>query len=1163
MPNQQAWFVAAFCMVVFFFCPGVRADSAMISSGCDYDYPPYCLVTKDQQADGFSVALLRAGLKAMGQAVSFRYGAWNALKQDLLEGRIKVLPMVTRTPEREQLYDFTFPYITMHATIVVHKDSTSIRSLSDLKGKQVAVLKGDYAEELFDQIDFDAKIVTTNTSMAALSELANGRHHAVVMQKLVALQLMKQGRLTNLRIVGPPLKSFKTSFCFAVQKGDQALLALLNEGLSIVIADGTFRKLSAKWFAPLEAIGPKTRQIIIGGDNNYPPYEFLDGNGEPAGFNVDLTRAIARHLDLDVEIRLKPWAEIRKALVTNEIDALQGMFYSPERDKIVGFSPAHTIVSHGIVVRKGTKIPETVADLSDMSILVQAGDIMHEDALGQGYGKQLITVETPEKALELLAEGRYDCALITRMPALYLIDKKGLKNLRISKLSMVPLEYCYAVSKDNGVLLATLSEALAAMKNTGEYRKIHSKWLGVYEKPEIGFGEVLNYSLYIIIPFLLLLMGSFVWTRTLRRKVLDRTAELELEICEHKLTLEALGKSETRFQQITANALEWIWEVDANGLYTYSSAVVEKILGYRPEDLVHKKYFYNLLHPTRQEDIKKNAFEAFAQKKSLRERINKLVHKDGRTVWISTSAVPVLDKNGTLLGYRGADTDITQRKLTAEAFRESQLKYRAIMESMKEPVYICSQDFSIAYMNPIMIKRAGRDARGEKCFKAIHGVDKPCAWCDFEAVKKGNAHEVEIVSPKDNHSFYISSTPVVHDDGSVSILNVYRDTTKIKKIEARLQQAQKMEAIGTLAGGIAHDFNNILFPIIGYTELLLEDFPQENDHHDYLNRVLIGAKRAGELVKQILTFSRQTDHELKPLRAQLVIKEALKLIASSLPSTIAIHQNIEKACEVVLADPTHIHQIVMNLSTNAFHAMEETGGDLTVSYKKVELPAEEMNDEHMTPGTYACLTVTDTGMGMEPKVIDRIFDPYFTTKGEGKGTGLGLSVIHGIVKSYNGNITVSSRPGVGTEFQIHIPTVEKIPETAHGEVNTSIQKGNERVLLVDDQEDVVQLEKQMLERLGYDVTTQISSRDAFHLFRADPDRFDLIITDMTMPNMTGDKLAGEVIKIRPDMPIILCTGFSDMISREKAASMGLKGFLLKPVLMEEFSITVRKVLDRN
>ncbi|MCP4118090.1 MAG: transporter substrate-binding domain-containing protein [Desulfobacteraceae bacterium] len=1030
-----AWFLFVSAVVAFFLCPSLQADSAMISSGCEYDYPPYSAVTKDQQAEGFSVELLVASLKAMGREVSFRPGHWNDLKKDLLEGGIKVLPMVSRTHEREQIYDFSFPYITMHGTIVVHKDTTSIRSLADLEGKQVAVMKGDYAEEFFDQIEFDAEIVTTNTSMDALAELANGRHDAVVMQKLVGLQLMKQGRLTDLRIAGPPLKSFKQSFCFAVQKGDQELLAILNEGLSIVIADGTFRQLSTKWFAPLEAIGPGTRQIIIGGDDNYPPYEFLDENGEPAGFNVDLTRAIARRLGIPVEIQLKPWASIREALETNKIDALQGMFYSPERDVTAEFSPAHTIVSHGIVVRKGSKMPDSVADLSGKSILVQAGDIMHDFAVRQGYGTQLIAVETPEKALELLAKGRYDCALITKVPALYLIEKKGYKNLLVSRQSMVPLEYCYAVSNDNGVLLARMSEALTAIKNTGEYRKIYSKWLGLYEKPEIGFWEVLNYSLYLIIPFCVLLMGSFVWSRTLQRKVLDRTAELELEMHEHKLT--------------------------------------------------------------------------------------------------------------------------------GEAFRESQVKYRAIMESMKEPVYICSQDFLIKYMNPIMVRRTGRDARGEKCFKAIHGFDKKCPWCDFEAIKQGNAQELEILSPKDNHSFYISSTPVVHDDGTLTILNVYRDITKIKKIEARLQQAQKMEAIGTLAGGIAHDFNNILFPIIGYTELLLEDFPQENELQDHLTHILTGAKRAGELVKQILTFSRQTDHELKPLRAQVVIKEALKLIASSLPSTIKIDQDIDKTCEVVLADPTRIHQIVMNLSTNAFHAMEETGGNLTVSYGEVELLAEDMKDENMNPGKYACLTVKDTGMGMDQKVMDRIFDPYFTTKEEGKGTGLGLSVIHGIVKSYKGNINVYSEPGQGTEFQIHIPTMENMSGIVPGKVTGSIQKGNERVLLVDDQEDVVLLEKQMLERLGYHVTTQISSRDALNLFRADPDGYDLIITDMTMPNMTGDKLAGEVIKIRPDMPVILCTGFSDVISREKAASLGLREILLKPVLMKELSISVRKVLDKN
>jgi len=393
------------------------------------------------------------------------------------------------------------------------------------------------------------------------------------------------------------------------------------------------------------------------------------------------------------------------------------------------------------------------------------------------------------------------------------------------------------------------------------------------------------------------------------------------------------------------------------------------------------------------------------------------------------------------------------------------------------------------------------------------------------------------------------------------ILTIFLDITRQQKLEAQLHQAQKMESIGTLAGGIAHDFNNILFPMFGYLEMMMRDAPVDSPLHDSLERVFNGAKIARDLAKQILTFSRQKDHEMKPLKVHLVIKEALELVESFLPSTIEISQNIKTDCRLVMADPTQIHQIVTNLCTNAFHAMEETGGKLTITFKDVELAVKDLKDSVMIPGPYVCLTVADTGQGMKQSIMDRIFEPYFTTKKEGKGTGLGLAILHGIVKSHGGHISFYSEPGKGAEFKVYLPVIKKQKETSKVETDASIQKGNERILLVDDQDIIVQMEKQMLEQLGYHVTGRISSVDVLEMFRADPDKFDLVITDMTMPNMTGEQLADELIKIRSDIPVILCTGFSEMMSEEKAKAMGIKGFLMKPVVMKDLSSTIRKVLD--
>lgn len=500
--------------------------SVPVRSGCEPDYPPYCIVTADRQADGFAVELLRAALKAVGREVTFKTRSWLELKQDLAAGRLEALPLVGRTPEREAIYDFTFPYLTMHGVIVVRDDNTVIRAPADLKGKRVAVLHGDNAEEYLRRADVGAVIVPVPSFEMALRELSAGKHDAVVIQKLLAYQLMQQAGLKNLKTAGPPLKDFTQSFCFAVRKGNRDLLAALNEGLSIVMADGTFRQLYTKWFSAFEAAKRIKSRLVVGGDRNCPPYEFLDRNGQPAGFNVDLTRAIARQMGLLIEVRLGSWGQIRNGLETGEIDVAQGMFYSVERDKKFYFSPPNTVVPHAIVVRDGSPELSDMKDLAGKSILVMAGNIMEELAVQQGYGKQLMTVPSQEDALRLLAAGKGDCALVAKVPALYWIEKKGWRNLKVSRNSVFSAESCYAVLNGQEEMLSPLSDGLTTLKGTDEYRKIQAKWLSPYELSGISFETIGRIVLVAALPLLILLGGAFFWSRSLQIKVAVRTREL-------------------------------------------------------------------------------------------------------------------------------------------------------------------------------------------------------------------------------------------------------------------------------------------------------------------------------------------------------------------------------------------------------------------------------------------------------------------------------------------------------------------------------------------------------------------------------------------------------------------------------------------------------------
>ncbi len=395
-----------------------------------------------------------------------------------------------------------------------------------------------------------------------------------------------------------------------------------------------------------------------------------------------------------------------------------------------------------------------------------------------------------------------------------------------------------------------------------------------------------------------------------------------------------------------------------------------------------------------------------------------------------------------------------------------------------------------------------------------------------------------------------------------------RDITEKKQAEEenrrltlQLHQAQKMEAIGTLAGGIAHDFNNILGAIIGYAELVRYHFPPHSAGAHDTDQIIAAGIRARDLVKQILAFSRQSEGERLPVKLAPIIAETLKMLRAALPTTIAIEQEIDSKIGAVLANPTQIHQILMNLCTNACHAMGNRGGKLSVSLKKLTDSEKDIlfKNEKM-PGAFVQLSVRDTGTGIVPEIQSRIFDPYFTTKAVGKGTGMGLAMVHGIVQSYGGFVTCESRVGEGTVFRIALPMVDA-DAGQNNNVIEAIPTGEEHILLIDDEVMLVEMGKAMLEKLGYRVTTRIDGFSALATFRDDPGEFDLIVTDQTMPGMAGSELARALLQIRPDLPIILCTGYSSFVSEEEAEAVGIKGFALKPLTARDMGTLVRKTLD--
>jgi len=520
-----------------------------------------------------------------------------------------------------------------------------------------------------------------------------------------------------------------------------------------------------------------------------------------------------------------------------------------------------------------------------------------------------------------------------------------------------------------------------------------------------------------------------------------------------------------------------------------------------------------------------------------------------------------------------------ERKMTEDALKESEAKYRNILESIDDGYFEADLEGNFTFFNESLGRLLGYTAQDMMGMNFRNFMDNDNARELISALKPvidngAGTKTLEGRLTKQNGSFCFVEAVVSlmqdSDGQKVGFRGIARDVTERlraeeenRKLQAQLLQTQKMEGIGTLAGGIAHDFNNILGIILGNTELALDDLGKDTPVGNNLSEVRSACLRARDMVKHILAFSRHSQVERKPLNISIVVKEALKLLRSSLPASIVMESAIEEDSRAVLADATQINQVMINLCTNAAHAMAEHGGTLRVQLRDIEL-GQAVGDHppDLTPGGYVQLTVADTGCGMSPEVRKRIFDPYFTTKKVNEGTGMGLSVVHGIVKEHSGAIAVVSESGRGSTFSIYFPVVKKAvePETPPPPL---FPTGTERVLFIDDEESLAILAENLLTRLGYRVQTQTRPRDALELFTRTPDRYDLVITDMTMPQMTGEILVAELRRIRTDIPIIISTGYSEKMDEARADQLGVNALIMKPLRIGELAHTIRMVLDEH
>ncbi|MDA3894553.1 MAG: PAS domain S-box protein, partial [Desulfobacteraceae bacterium] len=625
------------------------------------------------------------------------------------------------------------------------------------------------------------------------------------------------------------------------------------------------------------------------------------------------------------------------------------------------------------------------------------------------------------------------------------------------------------------------------------------------------------------------------------------------DITERLNNEQALKESEERYKALFDRSLDCIFIHDNRGNFIDANDAALKVLGYNREEMLSVN-FVSLLSEDQfpltlqvLEELK----ESDQQKKPVEYRLK---HKNGGYVDIEAQS-SVIYRHGKPYAIQGIARDITQRKQAEVKIKESEEKYRNILENIDDGYFEVDIFGNFIFFNDSMCRILGypkdelmgmnnREYMDEKNAKKIYQVYNeiyrtgiPAKVLDWKFIRKdGSGCFAETVVSLITDS----------NDKRIGFRGIARDVTNRKQLEAQLQQAQKMEAIGTLAGGISHDFNNILSSIIGFTELALDDVEKGTPLEENLQEVFTAGIRAKDLIGQILTLSRHSAMEFKPILINSVVKETVKMLRSTIPTSINFQGNICDRQLVVHADPTQIQQVIINLATNAKHAMSETGGVLMIDVDPVSFD-ESTENINLIPGNYARITVSDTGTGVNKDHLEKIFEPYFTTKAAGEGSGLGLSVVHGIVKSHKGDIAVCSEPGKGTKVHVCLPLSEHQSIEFPATTAEPLLRGTEHILIVDDEPSIVKMQQRSLERLGYSVTTRTSSVNALETFCATPDKYVLVITDMTMPDMTGDKLADEIKKIRPDVPVILCTGFSDNIKIRTGPDLQIDEFISKPI----------------
>jgi len=910
--------------------------------------------------------------------------------------------------------------------------------------------------------------------------------------------------------------------------------------------------------------------LNIGGPKSFPPFHYYDEDTTLKGISADYIRFIMEQLGINLKVHKNiPWPEVLKKAESGEIDLIPCIAQTEDRKKFLYFSNPYLSFPLVIITRNDASFIGGIEDLHDKKLATIQKVSTNEWLIRDGVKFIPVFVDSPLDGLKSVSLGQADARIENLAAATYLIRKYGLTNLKIA----APTPYGnynlhMGVNKNHPELVGIINKALEVMP-PDKHIEIRNTWLSVRYEYGIKKSDVIQWGLLLLLFICVIFTVVLIWNR-----------RLKAEVTERKQVQEELHSSKQLNQSIMDHLPIGIAVNSIDPAVTFNFINDNFIKFYRTtrDDLENPDNFWEAVYedPDYRKIIRKRVLDDCDSGDVNRMHWEDIpVSRAGReTRYISASNTPVPESKLMISSV----WDVTARNLALENLKNEKEFTDTALNSQHDTFFL----FEPSTGKAIRWNQAFRNISGysdheiselkaPESYYSPEDLDKTEALIN-DVLDKGKATITLDLICKDGHTVPTEyNVSLIKDEQGQPkyLISIGRDirerqlaASEKETLESQLTQALKMEAVGTMAGGIAHDFNNILGIIIGNAELAYDDVPDWNPARNNLNEIKTACLRARDVVRQLLSFSRKSEKKQKPILINDIVKESMKLMRASLPTSISIELNIPDMSEIILADPTQIHQILINLCTNSSHAMETDGGILSVDLKKIFL--NETSSEPNSPlktGDYIEITVRDTGHGIPEDIQEKIFDPYYTTKEVGKGSGMGLSVVHGIVENHNGKLSLESKPGSGTSIHVMLPVLTGSLNVDEETAAVKNQPGKETILFVDDEEPITRMAEIILKKLGYHVHITNQPEQALSEFKKHPESYDLVISDMTMPHMSGVQLTEKLKSVKPDIPVIICTGHSSQIDENKAKDTGIAAFAMKPITSSEIAQLIRSVLD--